>query len=154
MKALTPLAVALLVLAAPASDAAPRPDDKADKDGLKKLAGDWKLTSWKQSGQELPAEALDTVRWTVKGDKYTFQMGDEGEEGTLKVDPAKRPAAIDLEITSGNDKGKSQVGIYKIEADAVTFCFARPGAKDRPTEFSSTEDNGHILLTVKKKKDD
>jgi uncharacterized protein (TIGR03067 family) len=74
------------------------------------------------------------------------------EEGTMKLDPTKKPATIDLAITSGNDKGKSQVGIYKIDGDSITICLARPGETDRPTEFKSTEENGNILVTIKRKK--
>jgi uncharacterized protein (TIGR03067 family) len=154
MKWLPPLAVTIGLLASVvASVAAPRAKD--EKDDLKKLEGNWVATGWTQGGQALPGEVLESIKWSVKGDKYTFEMGDSTEEGSVKIDHAKKPATIDLAITSGADKGKDQVGIYKIDGDTVTFCFARPGAKDRPTEFSSTEDNGHILLTVKRfKKDD
>ena len=153
MKAVSLFAVALGLAAGAA--AAPRGDDKPEKDGIKKLAGDWRVTTWQQAGQELPGEALETVKWSVKGDKYTFEMAGETEEGTIKVDPVKKPANVDLAIGSGPDKGKAQVGIYKIDGEVITFCFARPGATDRPTEFTSTADNGNILLSVRRaKKDD
>ena|SRR5688572_8636175 len=156
MKTLSLFAVAVgLVVGSSAGVAAPRGDEKPAKDDIKKLEGDWKVTTWQQAGAELPGEALETVKWSVKGDKYTFEMGGEMEDGTIKVDPAKKPATINLEITSGNDKGKSQVGIYKVDGEAITFCFARPGATERPKEFTSNADNGHILLTVRRaKKDD
>jgi uncharacterized protein (TIGR03067 family) len=155
MKTLSLFVAVGFVVGAATGVAAPRGDEKPAKDDIKKLEGDWKVTTWQQASQELPGEALETVKWSVKGDKYKFEMAGQMEEGTIKVDPAKKPATIDLEITSGNDQGKSQVGIYKIDGQVITFCFARPGVKDRPTEFTSTEDNGHILLSVRRaKKDD
>ena len=48
---------------------------------------------------------------------------------------------------------KSQIGIYKIEKDSITICLARPGEKDRPTEFSAAGDKGFILIVMKKKDD-
>ena len=98
---------------------------------------------------------LGTVAYQVPLAKYTFEFNGLTEEGTIKVEPGKKPATIDLAITEGDDKGKSQVGIYKVDGDTITVCLAAPGAKDRPTEFKSTEENGHILATIKRaKKDD
>jgi uncharacterized protein (TIGR03067 family) len=145
MKLLPLFAVALGLVAA-----APDPT----KDDLKKLQGAWNLTAWEQSGQPLPKEGLDSAKFSVKNNKYTFELHGVQEEGTIKLDSAKKPATIDLAITSGGDKGKDQVGIYRIEGDTITCCFARPGGKVRPTEFTSTQDNGHILVTIKRAKKD
>lgn len=152
MRSLMLLATALgLFLLAPAGSAAPKPKDDA-KDDLKKLEGDWKFTTWVSNGNDLPQELLEIAKWSVKGDKYTFEMGENKEEGTIKLDSAKKPAKIDLDIKDGNDKGKAQPGIYKIEGDTITICLARPGNKDRPTEFSGKGEDGHILVTIKRLK--
>jgi uncharacterized protein (TIGR03067 family) len=147
-----PLVAASLVLAGSLglSTAAPAPKD--DKEDMKKFEGDWTFTAWESAGQSLPPEARDIAKWSVKGDKYSFEMGEEKEEGTIKLDPAKKPATIDFTITSGRDKGKDQPGIYKVDGDTITICLARPGAKERPSDFKSTEENGFILVTVKKAK--
>ena len=139
MKSLCLLSVALgLFLVAPSGNAAPGPkDEKAD---LKKFEGNWIFASWDSNGQSLPQEFLDSCKWSVKGDKYTFEQGENKEEGSIKIDPSKKPATIDLDITSGNDKGKAQPGIYKIDGETITVCLARPGEK------------GHILVTLKRAK--
>ena len=126
--------------------------DKEDKDDLKKFEGNWTIASWRQYGRDIDQEQLDTAKWEVKGDKYTFEMGGNQEEGKLKVDGSKKPATLDLDITSGNDKGKGQPGIYKIDGDTITVCMAAPGGKDRPKDFTSTEDDMQILVTMKRKK--
>ena len=132
--------------------AAPVPEKK---DELKKFEGAWVFTGWEVGGQSLPEEVLRDTKWSVKGNKYTFEMRGVTEEGTLKLDPGKKPAAVDLTITSGPDKGKEQLGIYRIDRDAIVLCLAPAGAKERPTEFAATEANGHMLLTIKRaKKDD
>jgi uncharacterized protein (TIGR03067 family) len=154
MKLLTPIAVGLLALTLGAV-AAPDKEKKEDKDDLKKMEGEWQVTAWEQGGNSLPAEAVEGSTWTVKGDKYTFVMGNNTEEGTFKLDAGKKPPTIDLDIMSGNCKGNNQVGIYKVEGDTITFCFNRPGATGRPTEFKSTEDGDtFIVATLKRKKKD
>jgi len=158
MKMLSPIAVAagLLALTIGAA-AAPDKDKKDDKDDVKKMEGSWKVETWEQGGTALPAEGLEGSMWTVKGDKYTFTMGGNVEEGTFKLDPSKKPMTIDLDITAGNCKGNTQPGIYKIDGDTMTFCFNRPGGTGRPTEFKSTEEGDtFIVVTLKraKKKDD
>ncbi|HZY85756.1 MAG TPA: TIGR03067 domain-containing protein [Gemmataceae bacterium] len=132
--------------------AAPAPEKKDD---LKKFEGAWAFTGWEMGGQQLPEETLRDTKWSVKGNKYTFEMGSVTEEGTLKLDAGKKPAALDLTITAGTDKGKVQLGIYRVERDAIVFCLAPAGAKERPTEFASPEGSSNMLLTIKRvKKDD
>jgi uncharacterized protein (TIGR03067 family) len=132
--------------------AAPVPEKKDD---LKKFEGNWVFTKWEQGGEALPDESLREAKWSVKGNKYTFEMGPIMEEGTIKLDAAKKPATVDLTITAGADMGKEQLGIYRVERDAIVFCLAAPGAKERPTEFAAPEGSGHMLLTIQRvKKDD
>lgn len=137
-----PLLLAALVAITTGAVAAPGP--KGDKSDLKKLEGDWKVESWVQLGQTIPLNAT----WSFKGDKYTLDQGSNLEEGTIKLDPGKKPAAIDLAITGGSCKGKNQPGIYKIDGDTLTMCFAWPDVTDRPTDFTSTADNRWILVTL------
>src|SRR6266478_1364521 len=96
------LGLALLVGAAYA-------DDKDKKNDLNKLKGAWKATSVEAGGMALPDELLDKITFTITGDKYTFKSPDDNgvetvEEGTLKLDAAKKPAQMDINITKGKDE--------------------------------------------------
>jgi uncharacterized protein (TIGR03067 family) len=125
-------------------------DDKEKKDP-DALQGTWKVESFTQDGNEAPAEFAKAVSFTFKDKKYTITMkGKEMESGTFKLDPEKK--TIDLDITSGNDKGKKQVGIYKLEKDNFTICLAHPGATDRPTKMESTKDGETIMGVMKREK--
>jgi uncharacterized protein (TIGR03067 family) len=150
MRSLFAIALGLIV-GLPAAFAAPT-KEKEEKDDAKKFAGDWTITAWRQYGNDLDQDQLDTAKWTVKDDKYTFEMSGNLEEGKLKIDSSKKTPTVDLDITEGNCKGKGQPGIYKIDGDTITLCLAKPGGTDRPTDFTSTEDNQQILIVMKRKK--
>src|SRR5262245_50580308 len=100
-------------------------DDKEKKDDLKEMKGKWKVTSGESSGTVLPNAFLDDIAFVIKGDTYTFKVGDEEEEGTLKLDATKKPAQMDVNITKGKDKGKKQYGIYQIDGDTLKICLAK-----------------------------
>ena len=140
------LAVGLAVLAG--ATAAPGLKEKDDKSDLKKLAGEWKVESWVQFGQTVPMDAT----WSFDGVNYTLVMPSNTEDGTISLDPAKKPGVMDLTITGGNCKGKDQPGIYKFDGDTLVLCLAWPGTPNRPTEFTSTAENSQILVTLKRPK--
>lgn len=140
-----------LVVTLPLAVAAPNKEKEA-KEEAKKFDGDWQITSWRQYGNDLSPEQAETGQFSIRGDKYTFEITGNAEEGTIKIDPTAKTPTFDLDITEGSDKGKKQPGIYKMEGDTVTLCLAAPGGTDRPTEFTSTEENRQILCVMKRKK--
>ena len=78
--------------------------------------------------------------------------GKEDETGTLKLDPDKKPKTIDFDITSGKDKGKKQLGIYKLEDDSFTLCIGFPGETERPAKFESEKGSKTALAVMKREK--
>jgi uncharacterized protein (TIGR03067 family) len=126
-------------------------DEDAKKD-LKALQGNWKVTALTFDGKEAPKEDVEKMVLTIKDETYTLKMGDKKESGTIKLDPSEKPKTVDFVIKEGDDKGKTQHGIYTLEGDNLKFCMAKPG-KDRPKELSSKEDSGHILVVLKRDKE-
>ena len=63
----------------------------------------------------------------------------------------KKPKTIDFTPTEGGGKGDQYLGIYELGEKTRKLCFA-PSGKDRPTEFSSTPENQHILVTFERVK--
>src|SRR5437773_2528929 len=67
--------------------------------------------------------------------------------------PDKSPKEIDSLYTSGPASGKTVKGIYKIEGDTITYCWAEPD-KDRPKEFESKSGAGVTLMVLKRVKEE
>jgi uncharacterized protein (TIGR03067 family) len=121
---------------------------------LKKLQGSWMVVAMEVKGVKLPEDKLKDVdiKLVVKDGKYAQHvLGQVQEEGTFKLDPSKKPAAIDFSIQSGKDKGKTQHGIYEIKGDTWRICVGQPGSK-RPTAFTSEGDDETAVMTLKREK--
>ncbi len=128
------------------------PADKAKKE-LEALQGTWNGVSAQENGQAVPEANAKSMQLIIKGDKYTFKLeGREFEQGTLKVDPTKKPKTIDIKITMGDDKGKDQPGYYELEKDTLKICVPSPG-KPRPKEFGAKPDSGANLFVFQRPKD-
>jgi uncharacterized protein (TIGR03067 family) len=129
-------------------------DDVKDKKPEALLEGDWSVVSEEKGGDKQLLNAEDSAKLVLsfKGNKYTFK-GDKAseEEGTFKVDTSKKPYTIDLDITSGETKGKKQLGIFEVDATSLTLCVEAAGSTARPGAMK-TEDGSNVLLFVFKKK--
>jgi uncharacterized protein (TIGR03067 family) len=111
--------------------------------GAPKLDGSWAGIAAIVDGKKLPddevAKAMLVV--TIKDGKYAVSvMGKQLEAGTYKTDAEQKPAFIDLTITEGKDKGKTQLGIFKVDGTQLTIAIAAAGAKDRPKTFEGVKD--------------
>ena len=135
------LAACLSILAVTASAQNAVPKDLAP------LQGTWVITSI--NGQELAA-AGQSMLLTITGDKYAQTVnGTVNERGTIKLDTTKKPTAIDLVITEGDDANKTQLGLVEVSATALKLKLAVPGDTTRPTNFEQV-DNAILAIATKK----
>jgi uncharacterized protein (TIGR03067 family) len=126
-------------------------DDAAKKD-LEKFQGNWQLISMERDGKKTPDEDAKKITLLIQGKRFILRKDAAViSEGTMTLDPAKKPKAIDETITTGPNKGKTFSAIYEIDADQHRICFAAAG-KERPTAFSSTPGSGQILQIWKREK--
>jgi uncharacterized protein (TIGR03067 family) len=141
----------LLTTIASADDA----KDEAIKKDRTRIEGKWRITSLEINGNKAKDE--DATKLTVvNDDKGTWNLRSGNMEvsmGTSTFDPTKKPKTIDLTPTEGDAKGDLFLGVYKLGKNTRKLCFA-PSGKDRPTEFSSTPENQHVLVTFERVKAD
>jgi uncharacterized protein (TIGR03067 family) len=130
--------------------AAGGPDNEGAAE-LKRLAGSWQAVSYALDGKEAPAEDLKKVKLRIDAHGKTAAQS-EGKTflaSTIRVDPGWNPKTIDIAFTEGDRKGKTALGIYKLDGDTLTICRANPG-KDRPSAFSSTPGSGLTLMSYRR----
>lgn len=117
-------------------------------DDLKKMEGAWKTLLHEANGKPTPKDEVDKTagKLIVKGAKYKVYFGDTFvDEGTITLNAAKTPREIDVKTS----KDEVMKGIYKIEGDKMTVCFAQPGG-ERPAAFKTKE--GQMLLGYERMK--
>lgn len=120
-----------------------------DKKPADKLSGKWQPTSMQLGETKVPAEQLGKTTLVIDGDKYSVTAGGTVDKGTLKLDTAAKPKAMDITGTDGPNKGKTLLAIYELDGDKLTVCYALEGK--RPTEFKSTSDKV-LLVSYQRKK--
>ena len=126
-------------------------DDAAKKD-LEKFQGNWQLISAERDGKKTPQEDAKKITLSIQGDKFVLRKNSVViSEGTMTLDPNKKPKAIDETITTGPNKGKAFSAIYEVDDEHHKICFAAAG-KERPTAFSSPPGSGHLLQVWKRVK--
>lgn len=131
-----------------------------DQDGirreLKVLEGKWKAVSMEAGGMPLPKEAIPDFTYIVAADGKATGKSPQGEyQATMTVDPKMTPKTIENLHDTGNQKGKKQYGIYKLEGDKWTVCMTRPGVAetDRPKDFD-TKGTANVLFVFERLKED
>ena len=122
-------------------------------DDTKKLQGTWYTASVESHGRNVPVERIVAkgVRLVVESDRWTLKeaQGDADKEFAVRLDPAKRPAALDFTYNSGENKGKTSLGIYELDGNTLRICVGEPG-DPRPTKFDGGGD--YTLEVFKREK--
>lgn len=124
--------------------------NESEKD-LQKMAGDWVPVQMQLNGKKQPEELLKAIKLSIKGDKYNTVVGQEKDEGTLKLDATKEPREMDIVPGVGPNKGKLLPCIYEIKGDELRVCYGLNGIA-RPADFKAEEDaKGVIMLMTYKR---
>jgi uncharacterized protein (TIGR03067 family) len=119
-----------------------------DKKGAAAVQGTWTGTSWRRGDAEVDKDKVKTELVIAK-DSFEFPTGINriSKKGALKIDAAK--GTIDFMPEDGFAKGKTLLGIYKVEGDKLTLCFSSAG-DPRPKEFK-TDVRTTVLATYVRK---
>ena len=119
---------------------------EAAKKELARLQGTWKAVKLEQDGKRIDSEDLLAV---ISGEKFIMKTGGEDQVSRIKLDPSKKPAAIDIHP----QKEKATVlGIYKLEGKRLTICFAVGGKQKRPQKFTAPKGSGNALFVLQRVK--
>jgi len=116
---------------------------------IKKLQGEWLITSLEMDGQNSPDSVFSDAKIVVRGTRFTsFTMGTT-YKGEIKLDEKKSPKNVDLNFTGGPEKGYRNLGIYELDGDTWKLCLATRGPV-RPKTFSTKPGDGVAFEILKR----
>jgi uncharacterized protein (TIGR03067 family) len=121
-------------------------EDESDKD-LKKMAGDWVPVLMQLNGKKQPDKVTKAIRLSVSGDKYNTVVGEEKDEGTLKLDATKTPREMDIITSVGENKGKPIPCIYELKGNELKVCYGLNGT-GRPADFDAGKDGEGVIMLI------
>lgn len=114
---------------------------------LASLQGTWVMTSI--NGEHVDGSQPE-LTMTFAQDQYSQALaGQVTERGTIRLDPSKKPIAVDFVIAEGRDAKQTQFGVIEIGADKLTIKLNAPGAPDRPVDVIPAQ--GFLVIELAKK---
>jgi RNA polymerase sigma factor (sigma-70 family) len=137
------------------------PGSAADREaGAAGLEGTWEVTRFVDQRRDMLAklggDRVEAVRIIIRGDRLAFRMRLAGQqekpggEFAVRLDPSRRPKAIDLIALKGPHEGEPLRGIYEVDGDTLLLCFRRTPSQARPTEFNETAEAGVYLFRARR----
>jgi uncharacterized protein (TIGR03067 family) len=151
--AVTGLAVLLgtaLLLAMPAGS---RADDALAKKELDQLQGTWYSLSTEEDGKASSGEDKADLHF-IKGNQVIAQKGGkEISTAEIHVEPRKPFGKVTIQMKTGDNKGKTWVGIYQVGGDSLKWCGCWKGENDPPTVLGTRKGDKYFLRAMKRQKD-
>jgi uncharacterized protein (TIGR03067 family) len=105
------------------------------------LAGEWRMVSALMSGKPLNPAYVKIGRRLATPGAMEVKVG---PQSIMKASYAVDRSAAPMQMNYLLSTGRAQAGIWKLEGNQLTTCFAPPG-QPRPTAFSSTPADAHTL---------
>ena len=124
---------------------------KPTREDLKLMEGTWIPVSAELNGTALPEEGLKGMKLVIQKDEYTVHVGNQIDQGTLKVDPSKTPRRMDIKGVTGPNKDKLIPAIYELKDDTLKICYSLQDSAP-PKEFKTKEKPGLFLVLYRRDK--
>ena len=114
------------------------------------MDGEWVSISRISAGEQ---QLTTPTRAVIKDGKFsTVRDGKLSELGNIRETRSEIPNGYDVEMTGEVElSGKSFHGIYSISGDTMLTCVNPKPSGKRPKFFSSTKENGHVMIVWMRK---
>jgi uncharacterized protein (TIGR03067 family) len=128
-----------------------RGDETPSAKEAKKMEGTWKPVTAELGGRPFPEEVIKMMQLVLADGKYTVTIGEQKDEGTVKLDPTKTPRTMDITGTKGPNQGKTIPAIFELTDTTLRVCYDLSG-KERPKEFKTKADTQLFLVEYRRQK--
>jgi uncharacterized protein (TIGR03067 family) len=122
-----------------------------EKDDATAIQGTWEAVAGELGSVKQPEDSLIIHQLTLKDGKYDRKNSPTPDKGNYKLDPGKKPRAIDLTTTEGPGKGVTVLAIYELKGDELRICYDLQD-ETRPTEFKTKKGTLLHLVSYKRGK--
>ena len=122
-----------------------------EKSDLERMQGNWLVASLTEEGKSVPAADIEILEVIIEKDAFTVtEKGKPVVKYQMKLDPTKKPKEADFTYLAGDDKGKTEPGIYTFDKDRLKLVLDEK-KKGRPVGFEGKETATYSVLVLKKK---
>jgi uncharacterized protein (TIGR03067 family) len=113
-----------------------------------KIQGTWEIVEFVIDGRPAPDALRKETRFQFKDDTMVMYSRDGKREFKFKLDPSKKPRALDVTAVGGPFDGQTNPAIYELSGDNLKLCLPNQTTKDRPAEFKSEKGSnlGYVVL--------
>jgi uncharacterized protein (TIGR03067 family) len=120
-----------------------------------RLVGEWEVTEVTAKGRKTPDDVMKGRRVSLgfrrtPDGKLTADVR-TGPDATRTVRVVIDPERPAKHVDFVDDKDLSEAGIYKLDGNALTMCFAAPG-ETRPIAFTTNEQTKNWVIVLKRVK--
>jgi uncharacterized protein (TIGR03067 family) len=92
----------------------------------------------------VPSSMLGHSLMLIDGDRFRMESPEATYEGIFTIDVEREPNGIDIDFVEGPESGNRCEGIFRLDADELTFCLGLVGSA-RPEDFRTQRGSGHAL---------
>ena len=117
------------------------------------LAGTWNLIRSVNQGVKSEKEKTRGSKVIVRENEISIFDADKNElyRCEYQFDTASEPNTITMKSTTPGQPSATALGIYRLEDDKWTLCYALPG-NQRPKKFKSTKEDHTMLMVMRRPK--
>jgi len=115
------------------------------------LVGTWQVAAAEYEGAKTPGDRLQGWKAVFTADRLTVRDGQDKTRYDLnyRVGAGTDTKAISFTVAAGDQKGQASEGIYKLDGDTLTICFAEPGGA-KPTEFKTAAGSKQVCFSLRR----
>jgi len=118
---------------------------------LVQLQGAWQVVSLQDRGEKVAEAVTRNMEVFISKERVTLRSaGETSGEFVLQLDPTRKPRAVDLTSTRGDDKGKRYPGIYLLDKNLLKVVLTEAG-QPRPTGFGPEETQRLTVFVLRKR---